>query len=263
MLERTLNTILAQTVRPDRILVYLPMRYRRFPDWNGALPQVPPGVEIRRCENDLGPATKILPAAAEFRGQDCSILFCDDDRLYDRNWIRGMLGARERHPGCCIALAGREAHWLSPGTTQRALQPRAVRRWRSTDLDFQLRYLIQDLRAGSKRRQFPDPPRRVFRRSGYIDIFEGFHGVLVRPAYFEAGDGEMPAVMWAVDDVWLSGMIARRNIPIWLEAGFLEAAETEVSLRAALNKSVIDGATQDKANAMTVDYMRKTYGIWR
>ena len=68
--------------------------------------------------------------------------------------------------------------------------------------------------------------------------------------------------MWAVDDVWLSGMVARKNIPIWLMANVLESSDTEVHLREALHNAVIDGTTARDANALTVDHLRKAYGIW-
>ncbi len=261
-LSSTLRTLLAQTVKADRILLYIPWRYRRFPDWDGVPPDVPAGVEIRRCAQDYGPATKVLPAAFEFRGQDCRILFCDDDKLYQKDWIQRFQKESREHPGCCIASAGMDAFRWSPGGRERALQPRPVRRWRLTDLGFQLRYLVQDLRAGGNK-ELPEPPRKVFKRPGFVDIFEGFGGVLVRPEFFEFSDGDIPPKMWAVDDVWLSGMLARKNIPIWLMANILEPQETEIHLgAAALHTSIVDGINRDEANALTVDYLRQAYKIW-
>ena len=113
-LSGTLGTLLGQTVKADRILLDIPRRYRRFPDWDGVLPEVPAGVEIRRCEQDYGPATKILPPAFEFRGQDCFILFCDDDRLYPKDWPQHFLKASRERPNCCIASSGLEAIRWSP-----------------------------------------------------------------------------------------------------------------------------------------------------
>ncbi len=74
-LHLTLESLLSQTVRPERVILYLSRHYRRFPDWDGALPEVPEGVEIRLVEEDYGPATKLLPALKEFAGQDVDILF--------------------------------------------------------------------------------------------------------------------------------------------------------------------------------------------
>ena len=60
----TLQALLGQSARIDRICLYIPEVYRRFPDWDGSLPEVPEGIEIHRTEADLGPATKVLAAAA-------------------------------------------------------------------------------------------------------------------------------------------------------------------------------------------------------
>jgi hypothetical protein len=60
-----LECLLRQTAQVDRVILYLPKHYRRFPDYDGHLPDVPDGVEIHQTEVDYGPATKILPAAHE------------------------------------------------------------------------------------------------------------------------------------------------------------------------------------------------------
>jgi hypothetical protein len=54
-----LDSLLRQRPRAEAVLLYIPKSYRRFPEWDGALPDVPEGVEIRRVEEDLGPATKL------------------------------------------------------------------------------------------------------------------------------------------------------------------------------------------------------------
>ena len=138
---QTLDSLAAQR-GVDRIVLYIPHRYRRFPDWDGTLPQVPEGVEIRRTDDDFGPATKVLCAARDFRGQEVDILFCDDDHIYAPGWAENFVALKAAHPGCVIAQAGWQAAEYAPGGSgERALQPRAVRRWRVTDLGFQLRDL--------------------------------------------------------------------------------------------------------------------------
>ena len=64
----TLKSLLNQSVKADHIYLYIPETYRRFPDWDGQLPHVPDGITIRRTDIDLGPATKVLPAARAHRG---------------------------------------------------------------------------------------------------------------------------------------------------------------------------------------------------
>ncbi|KMW59971.1 hypothetical protein AIOL_000120 [Candidatus Rhodobacter oscarellae] len=243
----------------DRVLLYVPQAYRRFPDWDGALPAVPQGVDIRRCAADLGPATKILPAARDFTGQDVDLLFADDDHIYGPGWAQSFLEAKSRHPEAVIAQGGWQAAEYAASSTMRDLQPRAVRRLRVTDVEFQLKYLWQNLTQG---RDMTAPPRRTFKRSGYIDVFEGYAGVLVRPQMFDDAFYDIPPVLWGVDDVWLSGMLAARGVPIWLEGGLLDPRQAESERHAPLGKSVIDGADRRSANRHGVEYFQRAHGLW-
>lgn len=257
-----LQSLIAQTADIDRILLYIPNTYSRFPDWDGALPTVPNGVEIRRTDEDFGPATKVLCAAREFRGQDADILFCDDDHIYGPGWAQGFIDLKPGHPGCVIAQGGWQAEACAGGNGVRSLQPRAVRRWRVTDLGFQLRYLWQDIRAGSRRRELTAPPRVVFKTSGYVDVFEGYAGVLVRPEHFDDEFYDIPPGLWGVDDVWLSGMMTLRGIPIWLQGRIRDPRQAESERHAPLALSVINGADRRNSNRDGVLYFRDKHGIW-
>ena len=257
----TLHSLAAQTAAIDRILVYIPEAYQRFPDWDGTLPEMPAGVEIRRTPRDLGPATKVLAAAEEFRGQDVDILYCDDDRLYVPRWAQGLLEVKRHHDGV-VAYMGVEAQWLSRGTGQRTQLPRAVRRWRLTDAEFQLRHLWRDIRARASGRTLPAPTRRITRRSGFVDSAEGCGGVLTRPEFYDAECYEIPPLLWGHDDIWLSGNLARKRIPIWLRAGLREPGDTDAEVLDPLWQAVVNGVDRDDANRRGVDYMRKTYGVW-
>lgn len=248
----TLESLLGQSARPDRVILYIPKTYRRFPDWDRALPLVPKGVEIQRTESDLGPATKVLPAAREFRGQDTDILFGDDDRVYAPGWAARFLSAKRRHPGCAIATRGLMADGLAGTTPDRALQPRALRRHESRDYEYKLKRLW----CSATGRHFR-PERRLFRQSGYVDMFEGCSGVLVRPDWFDDSAFDIPASAWHVDDVWLSGMLAKNGIPIWLVANTLTPQRTAAHAHAALA-----GPDRHKTNQTAVRYMQSTYGIW-
>ncbi len=190
------------------------------------------------------------------------ILFCDDDRWYDPGWAQKFLDAKARHPGCIIAHLGLEAHWLVPGGEARINLPRAVRRWRVSDVGFQLRFFWQDLMHWRRRKQIPQPRRKTFKRSGYADIFEGCAGVLVRPEHFDDVAFDIPPVLWSVDDIWLSGMVGRLGVPIWVEANIREPIDTEAERFSPLYAFTFDGAGRNEANRQGVRYMRETYGIW-
>ena len=42
-------------------------------------------MDIRIAEQDLGPATKFLPAVEEYAQEDVAVIFCDNDKIYDPN----------------------------------------------------------------------------------------------------------------------------------------------------------------------------------
>lgn len=127
-LEPVLNALLAQTAKIDEIRLYLPKTYRRFPDYDGSLPDVPRGVRIMRPNDDLGPASKVL---------------------------------------------------------------------------------------------------------------------------------------WTVDDIWLSGHMERKGVPIWCLSGFEQPPKIAGTDESGLFDAVIDGAGRAEANLACVRYMQDTYGIWR
>lgn len=258
----TLQSLLQQTADVDHILLYIPYTYRRFPDWDGRLPEVPDGVEIRRTVADLGPGTKVLAAARDFRGVDCEIVFCDDDRRYHPRMAEQFLRVRQTRKGCCIANLGFLLDDNAPNSAEAAFQPRVKRSWRITDVDFQLRYLLREIRAGRRWREVDAPWRRVYKKSGYVDIFEGCGGAMVRPEFFDDATFDIPPVLWTVDDVWLSGSMARQGVPIWLRGNQFPPEETGAQHHAPLVKSVVDGADRTTANAQAIRYFQDTYGIW-
>ncbi len=260
----SLKSLLAQTSRPEAVELYIPRSYRRFPQWSGGLPEVPEGVRIVRVEEDLGPATKVLPAAKAYRGQDIEILYVDDDRHYDRNIAAAFLKCRRHHPGealCTEAMSISELgyDWVASGPLPRAfrdIRPFSVFRrsvLRAVDRTFPRYFGQVRLKAFQTR----------FSASGYGDVAEGFGGVLVRPEFFDDAVSDIPPILWAVDDVWISGHLTRRGIPIWVEmAGARISNIGDMNETFALYRAELDGARRDDANRACVDYMRETYGIW-
>jgi len=258
----TLDCLLNQTAPVDRIILHIPETYRRFPDWDGTLPDVPSGVEIARVPADIGPATKILYAARAFRGQDVDLLLCDDDRRYKPHWAQAFLDARAEHPDAAIAIAGFEADRYGQSQMQNRPQPRAKTRSRAKDLRFQAKMVREFLFPPVQRKYLREPTRVLFRHSGYVDCFEGFGGVLVKPDFFDDACFDIPDVVWAVDDVWLSGCLARKHVPIWALADQHDTQHTPAGVYEALHKAEIEGADRDAANMDCIDYFRQTHGVW-
>ncbi|MBS8226763.1 hypothetical protein [Vannielia litorea] len=71
-----LEALVAQDVSVEKVILYIPKVYRRFPDYAGDLPSVPAGVEIRQPEEDFGAASKVLHALRDFAyAPESDILF--------------------------------------------------------------------------------------------------------------------------------------------------------------------------------------------
>ncbi len=251
-LGEVLGSLLAQTAPVKAVNLYLPRSYRRFPFDPAQLPAVPKGVEIRLCDQDYGPATKVLPAARDYRGQDVAILFCDDDKVYDPDWAARYLDAAVAHPGCCIVEEGTDLPGPSTDAMRASHQPRAQRLVK--DIGYRLRRIAS---FGQWK------PRKAV-ASGYVEILEGWGGVLVLPEFFDDIAFDICDTCWMVDDIWLSGQLARRGIAIWLTAeGQLRTRGNSDEVReAALRKQVINGMDRVALNQACIDHCRRSYGVW-
>jgi hypothetical protein len=263
LLGATLRSILAQDVPIDAVELWIPRAYRRFPQHVFCLPEVPEGVRVRVTEADLGPATKVLPAAAAHRGTDARILYCDDDRIVHRSWARSFLTVAKRVPDCAVAISGWDIDFLGfPPRAGKPL-PRARRKRSLFDLSYRWRRLEQKYLEVKLGRRLPKPDGADhLTRAGYVDIMEGCGGVLVRPAMFDAEAFDIPDKLWPVDDIWLSGMLARRGIRIWsMRRGPMPQEQDNVA--DPLYRSVIEGLNRHQANCACVRHLQDRFGIWQ
>lgn len=252
LLQPTLRSLLAQALPAKAIHLYIPKRYRRFPRWDGRLPAVPEGISIKRCETDMGPATKILPACQEFAGQDIDLLFCDDDKIYDRQWHARLKHAQAEHPNCCIVGAGENLPDIADSSRPADQLPRA-RRWTKNPLSYRIKRILSLFTIKAP----------TYASSGFVDILSGQGGALVRPDWFGPEAWNIPHVLWTVDDPWLSGQLARQGIPIWLVAKARRMASTEAGKVDALLDLVEKQHGRVRADVAAIDHIRKTYGIWQ
>lgn len=104
-LPYTILSLLRQTIKPNRILVWLDKT------WNGdnipreleELQQC--GIEIKFCE-DLKSYKKLLPVLKEVDND--IIITCDDDLYYSKNMIERLVEAHHDHPNtvCCQLAHG-------------------------------------------------------------------------------------------------------------------------------------------------------------
>ena len=87
-LNKSIESLLNQTQKPDKIFINIPLKYKRFneiiedyqiPKFNNKI------IEITRCE-DYGPGTKLLGSLNKLK-KDSLIILVDDDNLYENYMI--------------------------------------------------------------------------------------------------------------------------------------------------------------------------------
>jgi hypothetical protein len=223
---------------------------------------VPAGINIYRCAKDLGPATKVLPCARDLRGRSANIIFCDDDRIYASGWAAALLAAKAHHDDCAICVIGWSVDHWGNSTRRSSRHTKASFRPRWADWEYRRRRILQQFSA---RKVLPlryKPPRWPIAQSGMVDVFGGYGGVLVEPDWFANWAFDIPRSFWSVDDIWLSGCLARQGIGIWAEANLELAPASEADRTDALFRKTIDGENRQALNRKGITYLRDTYSIW-
>ena len=83
-LKKTVDSLLSQTKKPDRIFINIPNKYKRFEEIikKDDIPKFEDNaVKINRCE-DYGPGTKLLGSIDEIK-KDSLLILADDDHVYE------------------------------------------------------------------------------------------------------------------------------------------------------------------------------------
>ncbi len=87
-LNKTVQSLLIQTKKPDKIFINIPFKYKRFAETinSDKIPKFDNNiVEIVRCE-DCGPGTKLLGSLEKFE-KDSLVILADDDHSYENYMI--------------------------------------------------------------------------------------------------------------------------------------------------------------------------------
>ncbi len=247
--------------------LYVPARYRRFPGDAPSLPPLPEGIVVHRTDVDFGPATKVLPALRACSGTKRQILFCDDDQVYPPGWAASLLAAQAARPDTAVALVGETAvsHAGEAAVRVRPIacrRPRAIPAQRSLALRYRAARLGGQIASALGRPAPPRPSRVRCVRAGYADILCGFGGAVVQAAQFDEEVFAFVDPLHMVDDVWLSGHLARRNVGIWIPAGLPGPQRHAVDRLGNLRTATIEGMDRKSLNRTAVDYFRRRHGVW-
>jgi hypothetical protein len=248
-LIKTLSSLLRQTTRADEIILWIPYDYtQRGFECPFTIPNLPNGVTVMRCNRDYGPATKVLPTVELYKTEDVIIVYCDDDRSYHEQWLETLLNYSDKFPHDCIATSGYNI--------------------KKVEYKYQYKHrgnifeIINVISLGYYRKTYRQALRDCTPTMGYIDICQGFGGVLVKPSFFSASAFEIPEEFWQVDDIWLSGQLKLNGVSIRKVA---EGPMTDVTAAAEISplvKQSFNGIDRVNADLACVNYFKKNYGIW-
>lgn len=245
-LQPVVDSILDQTVKPDVIKLYIPKEYKKRSLGMIDMDELPKGCEVVYLDEDDGPATKILPALKEYQGKDVSIVYCDDDKIYNKNWIKRLTDKSKENPHDCIIEEGSHLGW------------NMFKFWEGNHM-FKYRFLrIVSLGFWHPKNKLPK------KNSKYYDIAEGHGGVLVKPYFFPSEVFDIPDIMWSVDDIWLSGMMTVHGTKIQRTVKTKAEKSVPINIKKdqPLNLYSYKGYDRGAADCLCAKYFIDNYGIW-
>ncbi|MGB0496844.1 MAG: glycosyltransferase family 2 protein [Rubricella sp.] len=251
-----LRSLLSQSVRPDEIALNLPDRYMRFPGHHPD-PDVPEGVSIHRVGTDLGPATKILPTLRRLEGIDANVVYVDDDMVHDRRLLARLLAGQSGRPDDAICERGANLDVLTGLSCPPSRTPLAGRRG---GLGGGWRYrLVRFATLGFAK---PKALRLHANRPGYVQVAEGFGGVLIRSGMMPREAFDPPPVAVPVDDIWLSGMLEKAGVGIWVGPRVAHKQGSRARPVAALADATFDGQGRVALNRACALHLAREHGVW-
>jgi hypothetical protein len=98
-INKTVESLLNQTKKPDKIFINIPFKYKRFSETieENQIPKFDNEiVEVTRCE-DSGPGTKLLGSLNKLQ-QDSLLILADDDHSYENYMIEKFFHFYSKYP---------------------------------------------------------------------------------------------------------------------------------------------------------------------
>lgn len=246
--QPVIDSIRSQSLSPDAIELNIPKEYRRRDFGEPDAAKFPHHCDVVICDADYGPATKVLPTVQRYSGRDdVIIVYCDDDRLYDRDWLKRLVELSRQYPDACIAEQGFNAvKRIAQINANLGESPKKTP--------------LEKFKSLFSRRVMPAP----------IDIAEGFGGVLVKPDFYGEMVFDIPDVFWTVDDIWLSGCLAVAGVPIYRtrktrgqKSQPLMEGETDVGEDMdSLKHATIAEHNRDRADLTCMKYFLENHKVW-
>jgi hypothetical protein len=233
----TIDSILSQTILPDKIVIHIPTKYNNYSYDANMIPTFSSDkVIINNNVKDYGPATKLL-GLYEFdlynkMNDDDIIIVIDDDRIYNTNLIKTMVEYHKLYADKALTVAGWDIETITNN-----------------------KYKINNKKQ----------PRGIeYKKCGYSDSIGGCCGFLLNKKmipfkYKELFNLTPKDAYYYVDDIWISGFLTLNNIDIYLIPNAIFGDE-----KRHINNSITPLAdnTRTSKNIKCVEYFRNTYNIW-
>lgn len=221
-----LESILRQTRKPDKIIVYVARE--DFPSGEDAIPLTlrqlkNRGVEIRFSDTNYRVATKLIPALIDF--PEAVIITADDDRVYSERLLEILLSQHTKYPGTIISPHTRKYVWDNSNSGHPrinyldqdlvysglgGISSNSQSDVYSTRDVYGDIYGASDVYGHGHRETISDKPTLGL-------IFEGFSGVLYPPhaLHQEVFNFEnFKRLTPCADDIWFQVMALRQGTPV-------------------------------------------------
>jgi hypothetical protein len=255
-LEATLESLLLdQSLMPDTVYLVLPdknyytketLEYdnddESWPDFLDSLVQNTP-LQVLKVTWDYGPVSKILYALEKETEEDTRIIYVNDDVLYSRTLVQGLVDASLQTPNAVVAKSGGKLR-------------SKFRQIKDSDL------------------KYDKPPNLFMQVSGTpsfpghmlsVDIVQGFAGVCL-PAkllnteaiYQVLQDPSVPTAVVESDDVLVSAVMQAQNITKWIVPGRRGYIKFTNSSKVS---SLTDGMHQHLIQS--THYLQQRLDIWK
>ncbi|MGJ8593506.1 MAG: glycosyltransferase family A protein [Aquaticitalea sp.] len=178
-IERMIDSICNQTLKPESILLWIPKTYKRIqqevvvPDFIKNSP-----IEIKLCD-DVGPFTKLYyTLKQEWENKECIIVTVDDDVYYPPEFLKNLIKYVRKYPDQAIGYRGR--------------------------------VLKDKLNYSTSKKYFGSPKRKPLK----VDIITGTWGAAYRVKFFDDHifNDEIINSNFMVDDIWITGNLAKNNV---------------------------------------------------
>lgn len=226
----TLNSLTDQSVLPEKIMINLPRVFKRDKT-HYEIPEYVidhPLVEINWIQEDMGPATKLLPTISYYEEDPNKlIIVVDDDQIYPQELVANYLENEKNLSDSAMTLSG----WTVPETFDHS------------DKEQLYGGIVRFYRLDNS---VKNPVR--------VDCLQGAASFAVKPRFFSNNVFEFdqaPREAFFVDDIWVSGNLALTHTPVHVIPGPFRFGRF-VSLRQSSQFGLSSSVNADNTNNNTL-----------